>query len=714
MMNSHNLKDNQTPNNNQQRQQQQYQNYDQSPNLNNSVRNDQKHLNYQLELIEGNLSRVCNQHDALMPLLQILEAMPQISKNEQEIKNIKNNQKALEQKLKNLESMVNQNSNQHVFGTIERNFKQQNSTIASIKASIKEIEQNQMHNQKVLDAKSKEEAQHVQRNVDAKIDKNKRDVQNILAEFKNSIQIELKKQEEYGGQYKNPSVINTNQGGENIGGDDYTNDIQNLYREIGMLRSELELLYDKDRRNLIFAQLDQEVPLSDTNEKELVVANLEQSVFFEELERFDRENQERLVYELNCLDDKLVNIQQQVQREPNNEQQNEAVKGEITYIEDRFFNLKQQIKGTKKKYLVDVRKLEDRLDNLIRMKDHILDSQGMNQRQSQGKSKSQVDHINKHMVIIKSYPDRVERLNKNIVENVANLQNRQKEIDEKLLSVHKAIQYNFGAQNWARPWGNFKNIEKKELEDVHVSKNLLYKQMPRITNKGRYGLYHGRVNKTGKQNTFSEKKTIRWWKVNVQYRTYKSEILQRNIRVPITTAAMKNMRKLGGFDNYILLSKSKEMYSPYGEYLRSLMLHKMNDPSWKVPYIIKSQPVKVGMTKKQLRFRGKETVWHPPEQRYIDLSHLRMKQPHELNKKELANLRELEELENKQEDISANHPLIKQISDEIEREMKILEPDRIQAMETLKNVKEKKYLKEILKYVEDGKKEFLNPPNIKK
>lgn len=61
---------------------------------------------------------------------------------------------------------------------------------------------------------------------------------------------------------------------------------------------------------------------------------------------------------------------------------------------------------------------------------------------------------------------------------------------------------------------------------------------------------------------------------------------------------MKNMRKLGGFDNYILLSKSKEMYSTYGEYLRSLMLHKMNDPSWKVPYIIKSQPVKVGMTKK--------------------------------------------------------------------------------------------------------------------
>lgn len=56
----------------------------------------------------------------------------------------------------------------------------------------------------------------------------------------------------------------------------------------------------------------------------------------------------------------------------------------------------------------------------------------------------------------------------------------------------------------------------------------------------------------------------------------------------VSTAALKNMRKLGGFDNYILLSKSKNMYSPYGEYLRKLMITKMNNPEWEVPYIIKS------------------------------------------------------------------------------------------------------------------------------
>lgn len=30
------------------------------------------------------------------------------------------------------------------------------------------------------------------------------------------------------------------------------------------------------------------------------------------------------------------------------------------------------------------------------------------------------------------------------------------------------------------------------------------------------------------------------------------------------------------------------MYSPYGEYLRKLMINKMNNPEWKVPYILKS------------------------------------------------------------------------------------------------------------------------------
>lgn len=43
---------------------------------------------------------------------------------------------------------------------------------------------------------------------------------------------------------------------------------------------------------------------------------------------------------------------------------------------------------------------------------------------------------------------------------------------------------------------------------------------------------------------------------------------------------------MGSFDNYILCTKPINLDSKYGEYLRELMLRKINDPHFKVPYII--------------------------------------------------------------------------------------------------------------------------------
>ena len=40
------------------------------------------------------------------------------------------------------------------------------------------------------------------------------------------------------------------------------------------------------------------------------------------------------------------------------------------------------------------------------------------------------------------------------------------------------------------------------------------------------------------------------------------------------------MNKVGGFDNYILLTSPRTMDSLYGEYLRKLMLNKLNDATY--------------------------------------------------------------------------------------------------------------------------------------
>jgi len=61
---------------------------------------------------------------------------------------------------------------------------------------MKEIQFSLGNNSKVAEAKLREEAQNVYRNVDVKIDRNKKDIQNLLAEFKNSIALTIKRNED--------------------------------------------------------------------------------------------------------------------------------------------------------------------------------------------------------------------------------------------------------------------------------------------------------------------------------------------------------------------------------------------------------------------------------------------------------------------------------------------------------------------------------------
>lgn len=41
--------------------------------------------------------------------------------------------------------------------------------------------------------------------------------------------------------------------------------------------------------------------------------------------------------------------------------------------------------------------------------------------------------------------------------------------------------------------------------------------------------------------------------------------------------AYKTIIKMGSFDNYILCTKPKDLDSKFGEYLRTIMLRKIND-----------------------------------------------------------------------------------------------------------------------------------------
>lgn len=85
-----------------------------------------------------------------------------------------------------------------------------------MKTEMKDIQFSLGNNSKVAEAKLREEAQNVYRNVDVKIDRNKKDIQNLLAEFKNSIALSVKRQEDYTQTLRSPNEVGSK--GENSEG----------------------------------------------------------------------------------------------------------------------------------------------------------------------------------------------------------------------------------------------------------------------------------------------------------------------------------------------------------------------------------------------------------------------------------------------------------------------------------------------------------------
>lgn len=123
-----------------------------------------------------------------------------------------------------------------------------------------------------------------------KIDRNKKDIQNLLAEFKNSIALSVKRQEDQQQTVKSASESfhnhDPNSGFDRNMNDkvdvyvssiskQYEHDMNNLYREIGMLRSELEIIYDKNRRAFIYDEISQFPQNMDADDKKIAIANLE-------------------------------------------------------------------------------------------------------------------------------------------------------------------------------------------------------------------------------------------------------------------------------------------------------------------------------------------------------------------------------------------------------------------------------------------------------
>ncbi|KAG9226979.1 hypothetical protein CCMSSC00406_0003348 [Pleurotus cornucopiae] len=74
--------------------------------------------------------------------------------------------------------------------------------------------------------------------------------------------------------------------------------------------------------------------------------------------------------------------------------------------------------------------------------------------------------------------------------------------------------------------------------------------------RAQLGLFQGKSKQYGNNVPFSKHKTRRTWLPNVQHKYLFSETLEQEVRLKITTRALKTIKRAGGLDNYVLNTRA--------------------------------------------------------------------------------------------------------------------------------------------------------------
>ena len=94
---------------------------------------------------------------------------------------------------KNFESLGEKNDIVTVKNGYARNYLIPKGIAILATESVKKMQAETLKQRAHKEAKLKEECSVLHRNIDIKLDKNKRDIQNLLAEFKNSVSLNIKR-----------------------------------------------------------------------------------------------------------------------------------------------------------------------------------------------------------------------------------------------------------------------------------------------------------------------------------------------------------------------------------------------------------------------------------------------------------------------------------------------------------------------------------------
>lgn len=86
-------------------------------------------------------------------------------------------------------------------------------------------------------------------------------------------------------------------------------------------------------------------------------------------------------------------------------------------------------------------------------------------------------------------------------------------------------------------------------------------------------MFHFQFEGTESDNCFSNDfRTKRFWKPNIQWSSFHSDLLNRSFQVRVSTTALRCIKKAGGVDNYILFTPEREIDSAIGMELKKYLV----------------------------------------------------------------------------------------------------------------------------------------------
>jgi hypothetical protein len=425
-----------------------------------------------LEILESNLSRVSNQQDALLPLMQMLDLATTVNKTENLMKTLHKKCAETDDKIVKLEqvfkgyqssidasiSKITSQKQQPNIDTsiIEKSMKGVVNQVNEQADSIKSLENNVINFQKTIDSRFREEFGGNQKNIENKLEKIRTEITNIVNEIKNTSSTSLKKFEEN----LKDMTLKSEKIGEFMAANNrqkliddiqdlmntklqehfefirekYDKDIDNLCREIGIIRSEMDLINDEKRQSKMSPFLTGLPKDVEPGEKKIKINNIEQALNIHELEKFNKDNTQRIMYELHAFDDKLDNLRNMAvtlksksKADKSNTITNEEwnkLRDDMDLVYERYINLKYQIEGAKKKYLFDMRKIEDKMEKINQIKKEAAEEMISNPKTKR--------LIPQEMLVIEGFPEKIKNLMESINKNLETTFTRLEIVEEKI------------------------------------------------------------------------------------------------------------------------------------------------------------------------------------------------------------------------------------------------------------------------------------------